>query len=184
MATNYSEGLVIRGPDGYAANVTDNGLIVSPQSRFDAANAEGRAFSWASLTYDPDAHDTILAIENNSSEVDVYIRELLFTSDTASMIQVFFSSGVTMAGTAVTGVCLNRNFNTVAPTTAKADETGNGEQAGGYTGGHILQKYVAANTPVHIVFPAPLVLDYDHVIGVDLTTAATAANATFVGWIE
>ena len=175
----------IIGSTGSAANVTDGALRINPRSAFDQAVLDGRAFSFASVTYDPDALDTILGVQNDSTTHLLKITRIIATSDTASQIQVFTGSGVTMAGTAVTGVNLNRNSNRVAEATAKADETGNGAQAAGYVGttyAQVLQRQVAANTPVDL--DVPITLPYNHMIGLDLTTAATAANVTMIGYFE
>jgi len=177
------EILGIVGASGRSAEVDDGGLRVNPRTAFEQAVIDGRAFSWASLTYDPEAHDTILGVENNSPTELLHMHQLIFTSDTASMIHVFTASGDDMTGTAVTGVNLNRASGRVANATAKANETGNAEQAGSYAG-KVLQKQVAANETVVIPLDGAVILGEDHNVGVDLTTAATAANATFIGWFE
>ena len=179
----YVEDVSVLGASGSYVQCVDNAVKVNSRSAFDQAVLDGRAFSWASLTYDPDANDTILGVENNSLTHLLKITRLIFTSDTASQIKIFASSGVTMAGTAVTGVNLNRNTNRVAEATADCDETGNGAQGSSYPG-LIMQYQVAANTEVDISFGDGIALPYDHMIGVDLTTAATAANGTFFGYFD
>ncbi len=183
-----AEATNIAGSTGSTANVTDGALQINPRSEFDQAVLDGRAFSWSSMTYDPDANDTILGVENNSTTHLLKIGRILVSSDTASMIQVFIGKGVTMTGTAVTGVNLNRSSGRTAEATAIRDETGNGAQAASYVGAtyaQILQKQVAASTLVEVdLGAAAVVLPYDGMIGVDLTTAATAANITMIGWFE
>ena len=179
----YAEATCVVGSGGSAVQVDDYAARVSLRSEFDQAVRDGRAFSFASVTYDPDAHDTILGVQNTSTTHLLKVQSLVFTSDTASLIQVFTATGVTMAGTAVTGVNLNRCTNRVAEGTAKCDETGNSEQGSSYPT-KLLQKQVAANTLEVIAVNGGIVLPYGHMVGVDLTTAATAANATLLAWFE
>ncbi len=137
-----------------------------------------------SQTYDPDAHDTILGVQNDDPNRDLYIERIIVSSDTASQIRVFGASGVTMAGTAVTGVNLSRSSGRVALATAKCDETGNGEQAGGYATALYLVDVVAVNTLKSISIDGAIRVPYNEMVGVDLTTAATAGNVTIWGWYE
>jgi hypothetical protein len=167
--------------------VESNSAKVRQLSAFQKAIRDGRAWAWASKTYDPDAHDTILGVQNTSRARGLRCERLLMVSDTASQIQVFVGTGVTIAGTAVVGVALNRaKSGDVAAASAAADETGNGAQAAGYTGAvyaKLFTDYLAAN----IIKDIPLrgiLLPYGTMIGVDLTTAATAANAVLLGWFE
>ena len=134
-------------------------------------------------TYDPDAHDTLLGVTNDSVTSLLKIHQIIISSDTASAIQVFLTSGVTEAGTAVPGVNLNRGSGRTAEARAFADETGNGAQAAGYLI-HLLHRQVAANTVVVLEVEGSIVLSSDDMIGVDLTTAATAGNVTILGWFE
>ena len=163
--------------------VDDYSLRTRPYSEFDAAIEAGNAYSWSNLTYDPDAHDTILGVENNSSTQDLVIQEIRVSGDTATQFVVHTSSGVTMAGTAVTGVNLNRNSNNTASATAKADETGNGQQAASYTG-RLFAGLIAADGTATIDVDGAIVLPNDHNIGVDFTTAATAGNITIIGYFR
>lgn len=171
------------GASGQLAETADNCLKVRAETDFEYAVANGLAFSWANLTYDPDANDTILGVENNSTIYDLYIEKIIVSSDTSSQMVVHTSSGVTMAGTAITGVNLNRNSSFVAPATAKADETGNGQAAATYSG-RLLTITVLANQAVIIPVGGAIVLPYDHNIGIDLTTAATASDCTIVGYFK
>jgi hypothetical protein len=180
---DYAESMSIVGSGGSAVAVRDNAACVDIRSEFDQAVRDGRAFSFASVTYDPDAHDTILGVQNDSKTHLLKIKRIVATSDTASLIQVFCASGVTMDGTAVTGVNLNRASNRTAEATAKCDETGNSEQGSSYPA-KVLQKQVAANTLVTLDVDGGIVLPYGHMVGVDLTTAATAANVTIWAWFE
>ncbi len=171
------------GTTGQNADVEDNCLKVRFKTDFEQAVEDGLAFSWANLTYDPDAHDTILGVANTSTTLDLYIEKIIMGSDTSTQAVVHTSSGVTMAGTAVTGVNLNRNSSYVAPATAFCDETGNGQQAASYTG-RLLAANLLAHQSVTVEVGGAIVIPYGHNIGIDLTTAATASNMTIVGYYK
>jgi len=165
--------------------VDGTGLRTREISEFDRAVLDNRAYSFASLTYDYDAIDTILGVENNSSAQDLVIQTIFISSDTLSEFVVHSSSGATMTGTAVTPVNLNRNSGLTATglATAKCDETGNGQQAAGYTG-RLLTGRVAADSVARIDVNGAIVLPLDFNVGVDLTDAGTAANVTIIGYFR
>ena len=175
--------LNIIGPNGQLALVEDAALATREQSDYLQAVQDGDAYSWSSLTYDPDAAATILGVENNSATRNLHIQEIHFQSDTASQIVVHAATGATMAGTAVVGVNLNRNSGNVAPATAKADETGNGGAAASYVD-RLYTGRLAADGNIIIRVGGVIWLPNDHMIGIDLTTAATAANATIIGYFK
>ena len=181
--SNYAEQTNLVGSSGEMVDVIDDAALVDPKSAFDVAVAEGRAFTFASLTYNPAAHDTILGVKNEDPDMDFYVQTIVASSDTASQIQVFEAADPTMAGTAVTGSNLNRASGRIAKATAKADETGNGEQAGGYLK-LFLRDLLAANTAKQIDVNGAIVIPQNKMIGVDLTTVATAGNVTITGWFE
>jgi len=181
--SNYAEQTNLVGSSGEMVDILDGAALVDPKSAFAVAVAEGRAFTFASLTFDPNAHDTILGVKNEDTDMDLYIQTIIASSDTASQIQIFEADNPTMAGTAVVGSNLNRASGRVAKATAKANETGNGEQAGGYVK-LFLRDLLAANTAKQIDVNGAIVLPTNKMIGVDLTTAATAANVTILGWFE
>ena len=174
---------LIGASNSQKANVADNALLVRPYDDFEYAKAQGDAYSWSSLTYDPDANDTILGVQNNSSTKHLYIHQITVTCDTITQFVVHTESGVTMTGTAVTGVNLDRSCTTLAAATAKADETGNGQQAAGYTG-RIYTARVGANGLVVLEPKGSIILPNDWMIGVDFTTAATAGNVSIIGYFK
>ncbi len=183
MSVNFAEAHAVVGQDGKGVYVDDNAARVNILTEFDQAVIDGRAFSWIGQTYDPDAHDTLLGVANNSRTHVLKVQKIIISSDTASAIQVFAISGVTLAGTAVPGTNLNRSSARVADATAKADETGQNAQGSSYPI-HFLHRRVAANSLVTLDVNGAIVLPYDWMVGVDLTTAATAGNVTILGWFE
>lgn len=176
--------IMLRGKsDGSIAEVDDSALRVRPYSELEAAIAAGDAYSWVNTTYNPDAADTILDVQNDSASRDLIIKKLWINSDTASEFVVHTSNGVTMAGTAVTGVNLNRGSANIAPATAKADETGNGQAAASYSG-RIMTGFVAQNGLVEVDLEEALVLPLGWNVGIDLITAATGSVMTIWGYFR
>jgi hypothetical protein len=178
--------IVIKGgSNGRIADVKDNALLANPRSDFAQAVRDGNAFSWNGDTYDYDANDTILGLENNSATKDLYIEKIFVTGSTATQFVVFAANSVTMAGTARNGVNLNRGNSSTAAglATAKRDETGNGEQAAGYNYPLITGRY-ANNGIVQLDIGGAIVLGQDQMIGIDLTTDGTACSATILGYFK
>ena len=184
----YADSTFVRGPSGSVAEVDDNRLRVNPKSEFQVAVEEGRAFSWASLNKDPDAGDTMFALENNSTDYLLCIEKVIISMTVAggSVCPVFTAKGVTMAGTtSVDGVNLNRDsgLSCVPISTAYTDETGNGEAASSWPT-RLYMPQCLTSVPYTIDVGGAVRLPNDHMIGVDIIEAGTAANVTFVGWFE
>lgn len=179
-----TQSITVRGAsDAALAEVDNNRLRVRPLSEWERAVADGRAYSWSNATYDYTAADTIIGVENNSSTQDLYIERIVLTGDTASEFVVHTSSAVTMAGTAITGVNLNRNSSLTADATAIGDETGNGQAAASYSGRLVSGRF-ANNGIVDLEIGGAIVLPDDHNIGIDFITNGAAANCTIWGYYK
>jgi hypothetical protein len=175
------QSIIIRGASDSALAEVENGALKARRyGEWEKAVADGRAFSWSNATYDYTAKDTILAVENNSATHDLKIERIIITGSTATQFVVHAASGVTMAGTAVTGVNLNRNSGLAADATAIGDETGNAG-ADTYTYRLITGRF-ANNGIVDLSVDGAIVLPNDHMIGIDFTTDGTAANCTIWGY--
>lgn len=145
-----------------------------------AASMKGKAFAWNAVSADIDATDTALAVRNDSTTEYLVIDKLYVYSDAATAVDVhLITASYTAAGTAVTGVCLNKAKSTVAAATAYADETGN-------TQGSII---VTLHTPelttsaesVEYNFDGSVILGQGQAIGVDLVAESTAFECTIIG---
>jgi hypothetical protein len=185
---SFADSAFLRGTTGSVAEVDETRLRVNPESDFKKAVREGRAFSWASLNKDPDAADTMFALENNSTDHLLCIEKVIISMTCAggSVCPVFAASGVTMAGTtSVDAVNLNRDSgqSAVPISTAYTDETGNGEAVGGWTK-RLYMPQCLSSVPYIINVGGAVRLPNDHMIGVDIIEAGTAANVTFIGWFE
>ena len=174
--------ITIRGAsNSQIAEVDKNALRTRRQNEWDYALANGNAYSWSNAAYDYTAADTILGLENNSGSMDLKIKKIFITAEGLSQFVVHTSSGVTMTGTAVTGVNMNRNSGNVADATAIGDETGNGQAATTYSG-RLLSGRFADNGIVEIDLDGAIVLPNDHNIGIDLDTHAGTDTATITIW--
>jgi len=178
-----SDLITLVGTNGEHISIEDGAMLVEPKSEFLQAVENGYAFSWSNLSTDINATDTVLCVENNSSTLDLYIEKILLATDASGEMVVHTSSGATMTGTALTGVNLNRNSGYVAPATAKADETGNGQQAASYTG-RLYIVFALADQSVQIDVGGAIVLPNDHNIGIDVTAEPTGCNATIIGYFK
>ena len=150
------------------------------------------AYSWSNVTYDYDADDTILAVQNDSTTHKLHIDQIWCHANATTRVIVHTTSenGFTMAGTSVTGVNFNRTVTPpVALATAFADETGN-------TQGNILWAgSIPADSATPVLVSAGIVLKVDDgssptltggVIAVDFLEAAGTAEAyvTIIGHYE
>ena len=167
----------------YPVETTDQGQAqtrseVVPEIAFHAED-HGDAFSWSNATYDYDAADTILLVQNNDDNKLLFITDVWVYGDTASVITIHCPEGVTPTGTAVTAVSLNRSNRATPNATAKGDETGN-------TQGNIVVNTAihAALEGKHIDLYGAVILGYNDSIGVDYVTNGTAAWVTIWGFFK
>jgi len=136
-------------------------------------------WSWVA-TYNPDAGDTILLVQNTSATKKLRIDSVALSSDTSSRYVIHCpATDTSPTGTAVAAVRLsNPTGGGTPPATAKEDETDN-------TQANIIHEgIVLANTQEVIQYGGGLVLGYLECVAVDLVTVATLAGATIVGWFE
>ena len=141
---------------------------------------DGQAYSWTNATYNYDAADTILAVQNTSTTHNLHVDQIWCHGDTTTRVIVHATSedGFTIAGTTVTGVNLNRASSNTAAATAKADETGN-------TQGNILWAgSIPADNATPVLINAGIVLDLSDVIAVDFTDDGGEALVTIIGHYE
>ena len=181
-----SETLTVIGPSGRTLDVDANKSVqVRPLTDFEYAVENGWAFSWSSLTYDMTAKNTILAVENNSSTMNLHIQEIHLQSDTATQFVVHTESGVAVTGgNAVLGVNLNRSSGRAITGLATAVDCDTGNTAAdGYTK-RLYTGICAADGNVFIKVDGAVILPNDHGIFVDMTANAAACNVTIIGYYK
>lgn len=88
------------------------------------ATLKGDAYSWNSISADLAAGDTALLVGNESKTRFLVIHSCYIACDLPTFVDFHLTHPGTWAGTAVTGVNLNRGSNNTADATAYTDETG------------------------------------------------------------
>jgi hypothetical protein len=164
---------------GYRLRVNDHNMarvyaMVESEISHMSEN-HGKSFSWQHY-YNYAAGDTILWLRNDSQTENLIIDEFVFCSDAVTQIIVHFPEDTTQAGTAVTGVNMNRKSGNVAAATAIGDETGN-------TQGEILgSAFIPANMAANFKLQGAVVLGYLDEVAVDFVTVGTMGIANFRGY--
>ena len=172
------------GTTGVIAEVNDDKQLTTRAvsvSALHEASLSGQAFAWNAVSADIDAGDTALLVQNTSSSKKLVIEKIYVYSDVATAVDVHLvTASFTIAGTAVTGVCLNKANPTVAPATAKADETGN-------TQGNIIitlhtSELTTSQEAVEYDFSGSVIIGQNQAIGVDLVAELAAFECTIIGY--
>ena len=149
------------------------------------ATLKGDAYSWNSVSADLAAADTALAVGNESSTRLLVIAGCYIACDLATQVDFHFPAYPTWAGTAVTGVNLNRASTKIAPATAYTDETGNTQGAIFLTGYHYISTVGQESTcpPVWYSFDDAVILGEHDIIGVDVVeNTAARFECTLIGY--
>ena len=168
----------------YSAEVTSDSQLKTYSvsiPAIQAASMKGKAFAWNAVSADVAALATALAVRNDSTTESLVIDKIYIYSDVATAVDVhLITASYTSAGTAVTGVCLNKAKSTVASATAHANETGN-------TQGNII---ITLHTPelttsaesVAYEFDGSVILGQGQAIGIDLVADSAAFECTIIGY--
>jgi len=168
----------------YSAEVTSDSQLKTYAvsiPAIQAASMKGKAFAWNAVSADVAALATALAVRNDSTTESLVIDKIYVYSDVATAVDVhLITASYTSAGTAVTGVCLNKETPTVASATAHANETGN-------TQGNII---ITLHTPelttsaeaLAYDFNGAVILGQGQAIGIDIVADSAAFECTIVGY--
>ena len=126
------EQAMIVGTNGETANVTPAGDALSGASvnvnaplGIHRASLLGDAYAWPAVSADIDATDCMILVANTSSSRLLVISHCWARGDIAGNMNLKICSvaGLTLAGTAITGVNLNPSAGGIAPASAWGDET-------------------------------------------------------------
>lgn len=166
---------------GYIAEVDEYNRLATlavTETELISESEDGNAYSWSNISYDYAAADTILLVRSDSPTAVLHIDHIYLHGSTATEVVIHSPTATfTPAGTAVTGVNLNRTSGKVALATAKANETGNVQ-------GAVLWRGAIAGAGVDSVMidiGSAIVLGNEQSIGVDYVTDGTAARVTIIG---
>jgi len=164
---------------GYTLEIgSDKRAKVDAKSDFEKASDNGYAFTWSIESYDTTAADTILAVRNDHSTMELHITAIEIRQDSAE-VEVEIHSPIatyTSAGTAVVGACLNRTVNRTAEATAHANETGN-------TQGTVVKRVSIKAEPI-VIDMTGLTLGYDQAVGVDFATGGDWCYMCITGYFK
>jgi hypothetical protein len=135
------------------------------------------SYTWTH-TYDYDANDTILLLSNSSTTKNLHIHFIAIGSDTSTEFALHCPAYPTLAGTAITGININRTSGKAADVECYGDETGN-------TRANVLiYGMVMANTNSLLPIEGSIILGYHDCIAIDLVTAGAKGNAMIAGYFE
>lgn len=112
---------------GRSAAVTKNNeLLVTTASAIHAATLRGDAYAWNAISADLAATETALLVSNQSDTRLLVMHKCIIRGDldTGLDFQVSDTTGLTLTGTAVVAVNLNRKSSKKPDALAYVDETG------------------------------------------------------------
>ncbi len=183
-------GILDGSGGGYRAKVNSANQLhtrsVNVSALHDAA-LRGDAYAWNAVSANLATTDCLLLVNNDSSDRWLIIEHAYVRGDIAGQIDFKLTSsvGLTIAGTDVVGVNLNRASNNIADASAFANET----QTPATTVFFTYYQHLAVNaqgttSPMgRIDFHGAVVLGEDTAIGMDtILEPAAGFEATFVGY--
>jgi len=177
---------LIAGRTGNILNVVSKGRLpvqASGESEFAASSwIDGDAYCWATATADIAATETAILLCNNSTTKHLHIVKAYMYSDVPTQLQWHFPAYPTLAGTAITGVNLNRTSKNVAPASCYADETGN-------TQANIFMtvstnEVTGDQRGLWLDFESAIILYYHDCIAMDVVADGAAFEAAIFGYFH
>lgn len=159
-------------------------VLVTPMH--DAA-LRGDAYAWNAVSANIDTTDCMILVSNDSSDKWLVIDHAYVRGDIAGQIDIKISNvaGLTLAGTAVTAVSLNRAAPAIADATAFSDETASPATTIIMT--HYQHLAVNAQTTtgpmIRLDFNGSIILGEDSAFGMDtILEPAAGFEATVFGY--
>jgi len=175
---------------GYKAGVdTDNRLLTNSVSvsAIHQASLNGDAYAWNAISANIDTTDCMILVSNTSSSQNLIIDHCFVQGDIAGQIdfKLCDTTGLTLAGTAITGVPLNRTKSKVAPASAWADETASPATTVFFTFYQHLNVNAQTTTApmTRIDFDGAIILGKNQAFGIDtILEPAAGFEATVFGY--
>ena len=151
------------------------------------ASLRGDAYAWNAISANIDTTDCMLLVSNTSGDRYLVIDHAYVRGDIAGQIdfKVCECAGLTLAGTAVTGVNLNRTSNNIAEASAFADETQSPAATVFFTYyQHLCVNAQTTTSPfTRIDFEGSIILGEDKGFGIDtILEPAAGFEATAIGY--
>ena len=170
--------------NGYSAKVDNENRLhtkaVMQELPAHVAAEEGRSFIW-SCTATIGADECLGYLRNDNTDLQLVIQKIIISPAAACQFEIWVGSGsgVTVAGSAVTGVNTNLQSGNVALATCTHTETG----ANAGTGMDSLLGTAWAGAGVNSVpLDGVLVLGYLDEVAVNLITNVGSSSANFFGY--
>ena len=90
------------------------------QNSLEHYSESGDSWAWSNVTYDPDAQDTIILVQNTHATKNLYISQIQFSTSALTEVIVHLTDGATFTptGTAIVATNLNNNVGGIAFATA------------------------------------------------------------------
>lgn len=155
---------------GTAAAVNSvNRLDVSARSAardFYISRDDGQVYTVISEDATAVANEETIYLQNTSTTRNLFIDNIIITSDTASQWRIKFVTGTAAGSSALTAVNLNKTSSNGAEVTARGD----GAVTGLTDDGDIAITRIAAATTVAITLDAALILGQNDAIAVECET--------------
>jgi len=169
---------------GYKVKVTDENMLrVCAQTEYEISHvseAHGQAYIWTA-TADWGIDVNALWLRNDSLTDNLMIERIIATMAAAAVIEIWVGTGNTAAGTAVTGVNLNRGSSNIAQATCKHTNT-NVNAGAGMTLLQTVQLPITNARPV--TFLNALILDYYDEIAINIVTDVASSSVNILGYFH
>jgi hypothetical protein len=187
---NERIGILDGSGNGYRAKVNSSNQLhtrsVNISPLHDAA-LRGDAYAWNAVSANIDTTDCMLLVSNDSATRYLIIDHAYVRGDIAGQIDIKLAecAGLTLAGTAVVGVNLNRTSANIADATAFADETASPAATVIMTVyQHLVVNAQGTTSPMtRIDFDGGILLGEDKAFGMDtILEPAAGFEATAIGY--
>jgi len=185
MAENNT---TIKGISGNIADVNDdNYLKVYAPTGIHAASLKGNAYIWNAVSANIDTTDCMILVANTSATQNLVIHSCMFRGDIAGQLDFKTCSvaGLTLAGTAITGINLNAGSNKAAPASAFSDETASPATDIIFTWyQHLCVNAQTTTGPMGFVnFDDAIIIGYNRAFGIDtILEPAAGFEASVIGY--
>ena len=176
------------GTKGVIAEVNDDKKLETRSvqiSALHAASLKGNAFAWNAISSNLATTDCLILVSNTSDSQNLVIAHCYFEGDIVGQMdfKLCDTTGLTLAGTAIIGVNLNRTSGKIAPASAWAGETASPATTVFYTHYQTLP-YAAVNGIMNKVdFESAIILGKNQAFGIDtILEPAAGYEATVIGY--
>ncbi len=176
----------LAGTSGQQVDVTKQQEVkVYAPTGIKAASILGNAYAWNAVSANIDTTDNMILVANTSSSKLLVIHSCIFQGDIVGQLDFKLAnvSGLTLAGTAITGVCLNQSLNKTAPASAWSDETASPAATIFMTWAQTLPYAAVAGIMNEKKFDDAIILGENQAFGIDtILEPAAGFEATVFGY--